>query len=216
MLDLEVEEDEGARKKFGARWTREPSHVANADLVSKARHFSGVLEQALATDKTVKDKWREWKPAIEMLASDPVGQLKCIIPMKLTYLQETLRKMSPPPTSPNSPASHSPLSTQTRSHVRILRGHLESLEELRRKRQHSLIRVQNLASTDDISDRIKLEALGLERWTQVKAEMFEDVMAEELDKYEAYREEIASSKDSQEELLQKIEVRPSATLEILT
>lgn len=129
--------------------------------------------------------------------------------------QETLRKMSPPPTSTNSPSSHSPLSTATRSHARILRGHLESLEELRRKRQHTLIRVQNMASTDDISDRIKLVALGLERWTQVKAEMFEDVMGEELDKYEAYREEISTSKEAQEELLQKIEVRCSSADETL-
>jgi programmed cell death 6-interacting protein len=77
-----------------------------------------------------------------------------------------------------------------------------------------MIRSQNLASTDDISDRVKLEAIGLERWTQVKAEMFEDVMGEELDKYEDYRKEISGSKDAQEELLQKIEVRCSSTNEI--
>jgi programmed cell death 6-interacting protein len=100
----------------------------------------------------------------------------------------------------------SPLSTQTKSHARILRGHLESLEEIRRNRQYAVIRAQNLADNDDISDRIKLVALGLERWTQVKAEMFEDVMGEELNKYEKYRNEIAGTEE-QDSLLQKIEVR---------
>jgi programmed cell death 6-interacting protein len=100
----------------------------------------------------------------------------------------------------------SPLSTQTKSHARILRGHLESLEEIRRNRQYAVIRAQNMADSDDISDRIKLVALGLERWTQVKAEMFKDVMGEELNKYEKYRNEIAGTEE-QDSLLQKIEVR---------
>lgn len=100
----------------------------------------------------------------------------------------------------------SPLSSQTKSHVRILRGHLESLEELRRNRQHALLRAQSLASGDDISDRIKLAALGLERWTQVKAEMFEDVMTEELSKYDKYEADITSTTEEQEALLKKIEV----------
>jgi hypothetical protein len=46
--------------------------VANEDLTNKARHFSTVLEQAMETDRTVKEKWRHWKSAIETLASDQV------------------------------------------------------------------------------------------------------------------------------------------------
>lgn len=193
-LDQEVEEDDGYRQKFGSRWTREPSHLANGDLTSKARHFSTVLEQARETDMTVKEKWRQWKTAIETLASD----------------EENLRSL--PVTGPTGRSSSSPLSTQTKSHARILRGHLESLEEIRRNRQYAVIRAQNLADNDDISDRIKLVALGLERWTQVKAEMFEDVMAEELNKYEKYQVEVAGTEE-QDSLLKKIEERNSSLLQ---
>lgn len=69
-----------------------------------------------------------------------------------------------------------------------------------------------MADSDDIADRIKLVALGLERWTQVKAEMFEDVMGEELDKYEKYRMEVAGT-DEQDSLLKKIEVCGWANIE---
>ncbi len=46
--------------------------MANEELTSKARHFGTVLEQATETDTTVKEKWRQWKGAIETLASDEV------------------------------------------------------------------------------------------------------------------------------------------------
>jgi programmed cell death 6-interacting protein len=97
--------------------------------------------------------------------------------------------------------------------MRILRGHLESLDEIRRNRQLTLIRLQNFAGSDDISDRIKLVALGLERWTEVKAEMFEDVMTEELQRYEKYRNEIASTEVEQRDLLRKIEVNSDPLIE---
>jgi programmed cell death 6-interacting protein len=71
-LDQEVEEDESYRKRFGSKWAREPSHMANEDLTNKARHFSTVLQQAMETDRTVKEKWRQWRGAIETLASDEV------------------------------------------------------------------------------------------------------------------------------------------------
>lgn len=116
--------------------------------------------------------------------------------------------MSSASTSPTSRLPYSPLSTQTKSHARILRGHLESLDEIRRVRQQTLNRAQSLATGDDISDRIKLAAVGFERWTQVKAEMFEDVMGEELDKYDKYREEIETTGITQADLLAKIEVIP--------
>ncbi|KAG8797391.1 pH-response regulator protein palA/rim20 [Serendipita sp. 398] len=195
ILDAEAEDDELYRKKFGSKWSNEPSHIANDDLVTKAKHFTSVLERAHDTDRTVKDKWRDWRTGIETLASD----------------ESTLQRL--PMASPASKSPSSPLSTQTKSHVRILRGHLESLDELRRNRQHSLIRAQNLSSGDDISDRIKLVALGFERWTQVKAEMFEDVMEEELQKYDKFRNEIAATADEQKELLKKIEERNAALLQ---
>lgn len=70
---MEAEEDEKCRKRYSGRWRREPSHVANADLVEKAQHYSRVLDEALNTDRTVKRKWDEWRAGIETLASDPVS-----------------------------------------------------------------------------------------------------------------------------------------------
>ncbi|CCA73787.1 probable palA protein [Serendipita indica DSM 11827] len=195
ILDAEIEEDEKYRKRFGSKWSRESSNDANEELISKAKHFSGVLERASETDRTVQDKWHEWRAGIETLSAN----------------EEVLNRL--PLISPSSKSSSSPLSTQTKSHARILRGLLESLDELRRNRHHSVIRAQNLASTDDISDRIKLAALGLERWTQVKAEMFEDVLAEELQKYEKYRSDILMSGEEQKGLITKIEERNAQLLQ---
>ncbi|KAG8835885.1 pH-response regulator protein palA/rim20 [Serendipita sp. 399] len=195
ILDAEAEDDEMYRKRFGPKWSNEPSQLANEDLVAKAKHFNSVLERAHDTDRTVKEKWMDWMPGIETLASD----------------EASLQRL--PMTSPASKSPSSPLSTQTKSHVRILRGHLESLDELRRNRQHSLIRAQNLSSGDDISDRIKLVAVGFERWTQVKAEMFEDVMEEELQKYDKFKSEITATANEQKELLKKIEERNAALLQ---
>lgn len=134
--------------------------------------------------------------------------------MSLTYsdasFQASLATL--PSTSPIPRGKSSPLTTQTKSHVRILRGHLESLEELRRNRQHALLRAQNVLAHDDISDRIKLVAVGLERWTQVKPEMFDEAMTEELGKYDKYQNEITATKEEQDGLLKKIEVRAQTIL----
>lgn len=72
ILDSEVEEDESYHKRFGVKWPRASSQVANEDLLSKAQHFSGVLEQAVDSDRKVKATWKEWTAAIEALASDEV------------------------------------------------------------------------------------------------------------------------------------------------
>lgn len=163
-----------------------------------------MFEQALDSDRKVKAMWKEWTAAIEALASNEVCVFYLSNVLADARSQETLATL--PTSSPTPRGKMSPLTTQTKSHVRILRGHLESLEELRRNRQHTLLRAQGLAAGDDISDRIKLVAVGLERWTQVKAEMFEDVMAEELGKYDKYQSEITATKEEQENLLKKIEV----------
>ncbi|PVF99793.1 putative pala protein [Serendipita vermifera] len=189
ILEIEADEDETHRQTYGKKWTRLPSHTANMELTANAEHYNTLLKQATATDVTVTEKWKEWGVMIETLALDE---------NKLAAL---------PTNNPSPKTSASPLSTQTKSHMRILRGHLESLDEIRRNRQLTLIRLQNFASSDDISDRIKLVALGLERWTEVKAEMFEDVMTEELQRYEKYRNEISSTEPEQRDLLRKIEER---------
>lgn len=50
-------------------------------------------------------------------------------------------------------------------------------------------------------------AAGLERWAQVKPEMFEEAMAEELNKYDRFKNEIMGSDSKQQDLLGGVEVR---------
>lgn len=49
-------------------------------------------------------------------------------------------------------------------------------------------------------------AAGLERWMQVKPEMFEEAMAEELNKYDRFKNEVMSSESKQQDLLGSVEV----------
>ncbi len=49
-------------------------------------------------------------------------------------------------------------------------------------------------------------AAGLERWTQVKPEMFEEAMAEELNKYDRFKNEIMGNERKQQDLLGSVEV----------
>jgi programmed cell death 6-interacting protein len=98
-------------------------------------------------------------------------------------------------------------SVQTQSHARILRQYLEQLDDTRRGRQQALNRAHNLASGDDIAPRIRRMAAGLERWTQVKPEMFEEAMVEEMTKYDRFRNEITGSDSKQQDLLRSAEVR---------
>ena len=49
-------------------------------------------------------------------------------------------------------------------------------------------------------------AAGLERWAQVKPEMFEEAMAEEMNKYDRFKNEIMGSDGKQQDLLRSAEV----------
>lgn len=114
--------------------------------------------------------------------------------------------MVPGSARPGTRISLSSHSVQTQSHARVLRQYLEQLDDIQRGRQQALNRAHNLANGDDIAPRIRRLAAGLERWTQVKPEMFEEAMAEEMNKYDRFKNEIMSSDSKQQDLLRSAEV----------
>jgi programmed cell death 6-interacting protein len=65
---------------------------------------------------------------------------------------------------------------------------------------------KNFAESDDIEPRISREALGVERWTEVKASMFEDTLDEELQKFQKFKENLEDNASQQEDILRQIEV----------
>ncbi|CAG8453324.1 9142_t:CDS:10 [Racocetra fulgida] len=72
ILDQEAMEDEEWEKKFGERWTRKKSTVANKDLIDQGLNYQQILQQALKGDLAVKNKLEQWSQHIESLGSDRV------------------------------------------------------------------------------------------------------------------------------------------------
>jgi programmed cell death 6-interacting protein len=60
---------------------------------------------------------------------------------------------------------------------------------------------------DDITDRIMKTAVGFERWTVVTPSMFQDVMDDEMRKYDKFIQEMKDSETNQQTLLEQITVR---------
>ena len=89
-------------------------------------------------------------------------------------------------------------------HARALRVLLESLDDLIRTRADYVRRATRLAESEDIRPRILKAASAIERWVEVQPSMFEDVIDDELSKYDKFREEIEEGKQQQEVLLDSI------------
>lgn len=102
-------------------------------------------------------------------------------------------------------SSRSPNLTQT--HARALRVLLENLDNVQRARNETVARAQRLAEADDITLRISKAASAFEQWVAVKPEMLEDILDEELSKYEKFRTMLEQSEQKQQELLDAIKVR---------
>jgi len=98
---------------------------------------------------------------------------------------------------------------QTQIHARALRVLLEALDDLHRARNQLVRRAQSLADADDIQARILKVSSGFERFAQVEPAMFEDVLDEELAKYDKFLTEIDEAEQKQNDMLRDIQVRPS-------
>ena len=84
---------------------------------------------------------------------------------------------------------------------------LEELDTLHGDCEQLVRRAQSFASSDDIRPRILAASSGFERLTVVTPAMFEDVMDEELVKFDKYLLEMVSVRRRQKELFDEIQVR---------
>lgn len=94
----------------------------------------------------------------------------------------------------------------TQAHARALRVALESLDDVQRSRREQVARATRLADAEDITPRILKAASGFEQWVEVQPAMLEDVLEEELAKYEKFAAAITEGEAKQESLLATITV----------
>ncbi|KAI0034549.1 BRO1-domain-containing protein [Vararia minispora EC-137] len=194
VLDQEASEDEKHRHELPQR---APSHEANEELTRKAGRYRSILEQAAESDAVVRTRWEEWEEHITAL----------------TWDEATLEASVPSSTiSPNSQSSVSG-TTPAQAHARGLRVILEELDDLSRTRAQLVQRAKRRAEVDDIQPRIMRAATAFERWAEVHPSMFEDVLEEEIAKFEKFRDEIREGGQRQDELLETLKAgfRPHST-----
>jgi programmed cell death 6-interacting protein len=104
-------------------------------------------------------------------------------------------------------------SKSTQGHARALRSHLETLDDLVRARAELVRRVERIAASDDVAPRFMREAASVARWVEVRPEIFEQAMEEELSKYDKFREELEDGRQRQEEALDGIKERNTLFLD---
>ncbi|KAG1750758.1 ALIX V-shaped domain binding to HIV-domain-containing protein [Suillus lakei] len=184
ILDSEASEDEVARRE--TPMNRLPSHEANQELVMKQQRYRTILTQAAESDELVRRKWEEWEDQITELARDE-DELEALVPSSTVSM--TGKAVS---------------TSQTQIHARILRGMLESLDDIRRTRDDLVVRAQRRAESDDIRPKVLTAAASLEHGIEMSAVMFEDVSDNELAKYDKFIQGLTEGRKKQEEILSSI------------
>jgi programmed cell death 6-interacting protein len=71
ILDHEASEDESTRENVSL--DRPPSHEANIHLIEMYNRYQAILDQAAASDQTVRTKWDQWERNITELTWDEVS-----------------------------------------------------------------------------------------------------------------------------------------------
>lgn len=123
----------------------------------------------------------------------------------LKFHQETLE--SSVPSSTGAVTAHStPQGKQTRHHAHALRVKLEELDTLRRDRSQVVHRAQVLASGDNIQERIMKTSAGFERLAEVTPNMFEDILDEELAKFDKFLIDLDDLEKKQNDIIEAIQV----------
>jgi len=100
-----------------------------------------------------------------------------------------------------------PQGKQTQAHSRALRVQIEELDDLHRTREQIVRRAQKRAAADDVRGRILQAATGFERFVEVEPVLFEDVLDEELAKYDRLLSEMDDVEKRQNGILAEIQVR---------
>ncbi|KAI0649086.1 BRO1-domain-containing protein [Trametes meyenii] len=190
VLDQEVDEDETLRENRPGL-ERLPSLEANRELITKEQQYRKVLEQAQDSDSLVRKKWEEWEDSIT----------------QLTWPEDELELSIPSSTVAYSQRAGTTIADPTRAHARALRTLLERLEDLSKSRVEIVARVDRLAGSDDITQRVSKAATAMEQWVNVQPAMFEDILDEELSKYDKFRVQLEENGEKQEELLRSVKER---------
>ncbi|EKM78721.1 hypothetical protein AGABI1DRAFT_59755 [Agaricus bisporus var. burnettii JB137-S8] len=185
ILDSEASEDEAARNEIPLN--RLPSHEANVELIEKERRYRRILADAGESDETIRQKWDDWEESIA----------------QLTWNEADLEASVPSSTVGSSSNFQS---LQTRNHARSLRARLEQLDALHHDRDQLVNQARNLEAADDIQPRVLKVASGFERLTEIRADMFEDILDEELAKYDRFINVMGDLQQREESLLGDIRV----------
>ncbi|KAF9017119.1 BRO1-domain-containing protein [Hymenopellis radicata] len=117
--------------------------------------------------------------------------------------------------SSTSSKRRTPEAAVTQRYARNLRVLLESLDTVHADRAQIVRRAESLAEADDIRPRILKAATKLESLEEMQPAMFENVLDEELAKYDKYCQLLADNTQEQEDILSSIEVgtlRPSTSI----
>ncbi|KAF5367502.1 hypothetical protein D9758_003681 [Tetrapyrgos nigripes] len=179
ILDHEASEDESTRENVDI--DRPPSHEANKHLIEMYNRYRAILDQAAASDETVRTKWDQWERNIT----------------ELTWDEADLEGSIPSSTASSRNA-------ETDRHARVLHALLEQLDELHVNREQVVSRAQKLAEVDDIQPRIIKAATGLEKLGELQPAMFEDILDQELAKYDKFISWLKDLESKQQEILQSI------------
>ncbi|KAF8526304.1 BRO1-domain-containing protein [Hysterangium stoloniferum] len=195
ILDQEATEDEEMRTAYSVDvWTRPTSYEANQELTDQAARYREILDKAMESDRELQENWERWAPNIAALC----------------WEESELEKYVPSSTVNATPGGGA---RSTQGHARALRAHLESLDDLVHARSELVQRVQRISETDNVTPRFMREASAHARWVEVRPDVFEQAIEEELGKYDRYRTELEESERRQEEALNGIRERNTAFLE---
>lgn len=209
ILDQEAEDDAQYREAYQKHdvWDRTPSHEANVDLIRDLTRYEEAVRTAAASDVSVNDKWLQWQNLVEVLGRSDVRTDICVsmFVSKAYYPQAEIEAHVPSVVMADQ-ARDAVIGSTTQNQARVLRDLLEQLNRLVAERGETVDRVKRVAAADNIQPRISRQAQALERWVEVTPAMFEDVLVDELTKYDQYREEIEGGRSKQESLLTKLRV----------
>ncbi|KAF8589825.1 pH-response regulator [Ramaria rubella] len=195
ILDQEATEDEEIRTAYRVDvWERPVSHEANRELTDQITRYRDVLARAMESDREISEKWEKWADQIKVLC-----------------WTESEIERSVPSSTVSSVSGGGSKSTQ--GHARVLRSYLESLEDLVHTRTELVRRIKRLADADDVAPRFMRDAAAVARWVEVRPEIFEQAIEEELAKYDRWRDELEEGARRQEEALQEVQERNVLFLE---
>ncbi|KAA1076964.1 pH-response regulator protein palA/rim20 [Puccinia graminis f. sp. tritici] len=206
MLAEEKSEDQQYRTRFGTQlWQRPSSQIANRPLREQESQLLQTFEPAEQSDRSVKERYDNWRKAIELLCQDEDTIRKAIPPLNMTDRRP--QDLSLPPTGQSELSS-----------PRQLRRLLDDLEDLRGSRKRLVGSALHFASHDSI-DRALIESF--DRTLHRKSlssnnapssstieiaddEQIELFIEKELEKYSKFSGQLDANRLAQNDLIQQI------------